>query len=151
MTNNNMDMMAERVESVKAATLGGLSIFALFVTTTLINNLLLAQYFGLPNPLLLDIHDYRFFISGGIASFCGFLFGVTYRYIIRTDNNLQLKAGGVMAFSLIRGLTQIEMGIYTNNLFPFLVLAGESILYFGVTAFVLDRAIQRSWVKPFNG
>jgi hypothetical protein len=149
--NNNMDMMAERVESVKAATLGGLSIFTLFVATTLINNFLLAQYFGLLSPLRVDIHDYRSLISGGIASFCGFLFGVTYRYIIRTDNNPQLKAGGVMAFGLIRGLTQIEMGVDTDNLFPFIVLAGESILYFGAAALVLDLAIQRSWVKPFNG
>jgi hypothetical protein len=151
MTNNNMDMMPERVESVKAATLGGLSIFALFVITTLINNLLLVQYFALLNPLRVDIHDYRSLISAGIASLCGFLFGVTYRYIIRTDNNPQLKAGGVMAFGLIRGLTQIEIGSYTDNLFPFVVLAGESILYFGVAALVLNIAIQRSWVKPFKG
>lgn len=147
----NMDMMPERVESVKAATLGGLSIFALFVITTLINNLLLVQYFALLNPLRVDIHDYHSLISAAIASFCGFLFGVTYRYIIRTDNNPQLKAGGVMAFGLIRGLTQIEIGTYTDNLFPFVVLASESILYFGVAALVLDIAIQRSWVKPFNG
>jgi hypothetical protein len=147
-----MDIMTERVESVKAAVLGGLSIFALFVTTTLINNLLLTQYFSLLNPLLVDIHDYRFLINAVIASFCGFLFGVTYRYIIRTDKNPQLKAGGVMAFGLIRGLSQIEMGLaYTNNLFPLVVLAGESILYFGVAALVLDIAIQHSWVKPFKG
>lgn len=144
--------MAERIESVKAATLGGLSIFALFVTTTLINNLLLGQYLEQLFPLQVEIYDYRFLISAAIASFCGFLFGVTYRYIIRTDKNPQLKAGGVMAFGLIRGLTQIEMGFtYTNNLFPFIVLTGESILYFGVAAFVLDIALQRSWVKPFNG
>jgi hypothetical protein len=145
--------LAERIESVKAATLSGLSIFALFVTTTLINNLLLGQYFALLNPLQeVDIHDYRFLISAAIASFCGFLFGVTYRYIIRTDKNPQLKAGGVMAFGLIRGLTQIEMGFtVTNNVFPFIVLTGESILYFGVAALVLDIALQRGWVKPFNG
>jgi hypothetical protein len=105
-----MDMMAERIESVKAATLGGLSIITLFVTTTAMSNLLLPQYFGLLNPLQVKIHDYHFLISVAIAFFCGFLFGVTYRYIIRTDKNPQLKAGGVMAFGLIRGLTQIEMG-----------------------------------------
>ena len=145
-------MMAERIESVKAATLGGLSILTLFVTTTVMSNLLLPQYFALLNPLQVDIHNYRFLISAAIASFCGFLFGVTYRYIIRTDKNPQLKAGGVMAFGLIRGLTQIEMGFtYTNNLFPFIVLTGESILYFGVAALALDIALKRGWVKPFNG
>jgi hypothetical protein len=147
MTNNNI----ERIESVKAATVGGLSILAWFVATTFFNNLLLAQHFPLFNTLVIDIHDYHYLINAGIAFFCGFLFGVTYRYIIRSDNNPQLKVGGVMAFGLIRGLTQIEMGLNANNLLPFAVLAGESILYFGMAALVLNMAIQRNWVKPFNG
>jgi len=31
-------------------------------------------------------------------------------YLIRSDKNPQLKAGGVLAFGLVRGLTQIELG-----------------------------------------
>ncbi len=156
MTKDNME---ERVESVKAAVLGGLSTAVVqaltstilveshfvnaFFATTPINNLLLAQYFS--------ILDYRSLISLGIAGFSGFLFGVTYRYIIRTDNNLQLKAGGVMAFGLIRGLSQLEMGFsLTNDILPFVLLAAESILHFGLAAIVLDIAIQRGWVKPFK-
>lgn len=49
-------------------------------------------------------------MSGAIAFFSGLLFGVTYRYLIRSDKNPQLKAGGVLAFGLVRGLTQIELG-----------------------------------------
>lgn len=142
--------MAERIESVKAATIGGLSIAYAFFATTLINNFV-KQYFSILDALRVDIQDYRWWISATIASFSGFLFGVTYRYIIRTDNNLQLKVGGVMAFGLIRGLSQLEMGFsLTNDILPFVVLAAESILHFGLAAIVLDIAIQRGWVKPFK-
>ncbi len=144
-------MMAERIESVKAAIIGGLSIAIAFFATTLINNFANKQYFSILDALRVDIQDYRWWISAGIASFSGFLFGVTYRYIIRTDKNLQLKAGGVMAFGFIRGLSQLEMGFsLTDDIFPFVVLAAESILHFGLAAIVLDIAIQSGWVKPFK-
>ena len=59
------------------------------------------------------------------------LFGVTYRYIIRSDKNPQLKAGGILAFGLVRGLTQIELGLNSDStIWPFLVLAAESLLWF---------------------
>ena len=102
-------MMVERIESVKAATIGALSIAIAFFATTLINNFV-KQYFSILDAKHVDIQDYRWWISATIASFSGFLFGVTYRYIIRTDNNLQLKVGGVMAFGLIRCLCQLLMG-----------------------------------------
>ncbi len=142
--------MVERIESVKAATIGALSIAIAFFATTLINNFV-KQYFSILDAKHVDIQDYRWWISATIASFSGFLFGVTYRYIIRTDNNLQLKVGGVMAFGLIRGLSQLEMGFsLTNDFLPFVALAAESILHFGLAAIVLDIAIQRGWVKPFK-
>ncbi len=86
-----------------------------------------------------------------ISSASGLLFGVTYRYIIRSDQNAQLKAGGVLAFALVRGLTQIELGWNSNStIWPFLVLAGESLLWFAFAAITLDIAIQLRWVKPFS-
>ncbi|WP_414153323.1 hypothetical protein [Nostoc commune] len=72
-------------------------------------------------------------VSGAVASFTGLLFGVTYRYIIRSDKNPQLKAGGVLAFGLVRGLTQIELDWNSHStIWPFLVLAGESVLWFAL-------------------
>ncbi|MEH2209900.1 MAG: hypothetical protein V7K84_04630 [Nostoc sp.] len=90
-------------------------------------------------------------MSGAVATFTGFLFGVTYRYIIRSDRNPQLKAGGVLAFGLVRGLTQIELGWNSHStIWSFLVLAAESLLWFALAAIALDIAIQFRWVKPFS-
>ncbi|BDI15931.1 hypothetical protein ANSO36C_17330 [Nostoc cf. commune SO-36] len=56
-----------------------------------------------------------------------------------------------MAFGLVRGLTQIELGWNSHStIWPFLVLAGESLLWFVFAAIALDIAIQLRWVKPFS-
>jgi hypothetical protein len=46
-------------------------------------------------------------ISGAIIS--GFLFGVTYRYVVRNDDNPHLKDGTVAAFALVRGLVPLQL------------------------------------------
>ncbi|MEA5620349.1 hypothetical protein VB711_21235 [Cronbergia sp. UHCC 0137] len=144
-----MELMAERLESLKAGIIGGLSLILAFLITSLVNNLMLGQYF----PLLImdksNLVNLHFLLSGLIAGFSGFLFGVTYRYIIRVDTNPQLKSGGVFAFGLVRGLTQIEVGWGSGTILPFLVLAGESILWFALAAIVLDMTIKIGWLKPF--
>lgn len=146
-----MEMMAERLESLKAGIIGGLSVGFAFLITSFINALVLSQYFPLLateeiNPLAL-----HFWLSAGVAGFSGLLFGVTYRYIIRMDTNPQLKSGGVFAFGLVRGLTQIEVGWNVNNiLLPMLILAGESILWFAYSAIILDIAMLVGWLKPFS-
>ncbi|MDZ8056090.1 MAG: hypothetical protein RMX68_021830 [Aulosira sp. ZfuVER01] len=135
--------MAERLESLKAGIIGAISLFLAFTIATLVNTLLLAKYF--PTLVSLD-----FLLSGAIAFFSGLLFGVTYRYIIRLDNNPQLKTGGVFAFGLVRGLTQIEVGWnFHGTVLPYLVLAGESVLCFAIAAIALDTAMQIGWLKPF--
>lgn len=142
--------MSERLESLKAGIIGGISLCLSFIVTILVNTLVLATYFPTLvmrlEPLNLD-----FLLSVAITSFCGLLFGVTYRYIIRLDNNPQLKAGGVFAFGLVRGLTQIEVGWNsTATLLPYLVLALENVLWFAIAAITLDTAIQVGWLKPFS-
>ncbi|WP_414541525.1 hypothetical protein [Nostoc sp. CCY0012] len=144
-----MQLMAERIESLKAGITAGFSLCLAFVITSLANTLLLAKYFPLLASLHQDINWY-WWLSGGIAGFSGLLFGVTYRYIIRTDENSHLKSGGVLAFGLVRGLTQIEVGgSSVTTVLPNLVLAGESVLWFAMGAIALDTAIQIGWVKPF--
>jgi hypothetical protein len=141
--------MAERLESLKAGIIGGVWVCLAFIVSSLVNTLVLARYFpilGLENQPL----NVNFLLSLAIAFFSGLLFGVTYRYIIRLDNNPQLKAGGVFAFGLVRGLTQIEVGWNsTAILLPYVVLAFESVLWFAIAAFALDSAMQLSWLKPF--
>ncbi|MEH1849637.1 MAG: hypothetical protein V7L25_32860 [Nostoc sp.] len=142
--------MAERIESLKAGIIGGLSVCFAFAIASLLNTLVLAKYFQTLACLQSDV-NWHLWVSGAVASFTGFLFGVTYRYIIRSDQNPQLKAGGVLAFSLVRGLTQIELGWNSHStIWPFLVLAFESVLWFGIAAIALNIAIQLRWVKPFS-
>ncbi|QMS87611.1 hypothetical protein HUN01_08475 [Nostoc edaphicum CCNP1411] len=142
--------MAERLESLKAGIIGGLSVCFAFAIASLLNTLVLAKYFPALASLQSNVNWY-WWVSGAIATFAGLLFGVTYRYIIRSDKNPQLKAGGVLAFGLVRGLTQIELGWNSHStIWPFVVLAFESVLWFGIAAIALDVAIQLRWVKPFS-
>ena len=146
-----MELMAERLESLKAGVIGSISLGLAFLSTSLINILWLDKYFPLVGYDQIDIVNLQVLLSGVIAGFSGFLFGVTYRYIIRVDTNPHLKTGGIWAFGLVRGLTQIEVGWNINNpVLPFLILAAESVLWFALAAFVLDTAILQKWLKPFS-
>ncbi|MBW4559790.1 MAG: hypothetical protein KME32_01320 [Mojavia pulchra JT2-VF2] len=142
--------MVERLESLKAGIIGGFSLGLAFTLTSLVNNLVLVKYFSILENWKIEPLNLNFLLSAAIACFSGLLFGVTYRYIIRQDKNPQLKVGGVLAFGLVRGLTQIEVGWNaTTTALPYLVLAGESVLWFAIAAIAVDIAMQLGWVKPF--
>ncbi|YAG11923.1 DUF4345 domain-containing protein [Nostoc sp. DSM 114161] len=149
-TISNPQLMAERLESLKAGIVGGFSLFSGFAIASFLNTLVLAKYFQILVTLQTNV-NWHLWVSAAVATFTGFLFGVTYRYIIRSDKNPQLKAGGVLAFGLVRGLTQIELGWNLHStIWPFLVLAAESVLWFAIAAIALDIAMQLNWVKPFS-
>lgn len=146
-----MELMAERLESLKAGVIGSISLGLAFLVTTLFNIFWLEKYFPILNNTQIAAINIEMLLSGIIAGFSGFLFGVTYRYIIRIDTNPHLKTGGIWAFGLVRGLTQIETGwVLNNSIFPFLILAGESIFWFALAAIALDTAISKKWLKPFS-
>lgn len=150
--NSTLDpkLMVERIESLKAGIVGGLSMCFTFILTSLLNTFGLVKYFEILASLQSNV-NWHWSIGGAVATFTGLLFGVTYRYIIRSDKNPQLKAGGVLAFGLVRGLTQIELGWNSNStIWPFLVLAAESLLWFAFAAIALDIAIKLHWLKPFS-
>lgn len=148
---------AERVESLKAGSLAGL-LAALFFGGTLVGNPALLRWLM---PLLgksmnaLEIApvtppDFRLLASWTIAAFSGFLFGVTYRYILRKDQNPHLKSGAILAFGLVRGLAQIDSVLVDQqSLLPCAILGLESILLFMVARLGLDSALQQGWIKPF--
>ncbi|MBD2437917.1 hypothetical protein [Nostoc sp. FACHB-110] len=137
-------LMAERLESLKAGIIGCLSLLLAWLVTNILNNLFLSKYFNILTNMQLSL-NLHCLVSLAIAGFSGLLFGVTYRYIIRQDQNPQLKAGGVLAFGLVRGLAQIDVGWGWSAV----VLALESVLWFIMAAIVLDSAIRLGWVKPF--
>ncbi len=150
--------MRERIESLKAGIVGGISLCLACLIATAINYLFLGKYFpALSNSSILTLNpnlqtnSVLVGLTLGIATFSGFLFGVTYRYIIRQDNNPHLKSGGVMAFGLVRGLGEVEMGFNTSDsIVPFLILAGESVLWFAVAGTLVDITIKLHWIKPFS-
>ena len=85
-------------------------------------------------------------LPGSIAWVNGFLFGVTYRYIIRGDRNSHLNDGAVFAFGIVRGLALLEGNtlIWSGS-----ILLIESIICFALVRLSLDFALRYKLIKPF--
>ncbi|MDJ0510821.1 MAG: hypothetical protein QNJ64_16430 [Crocosphaera sp.] len=131
----------ERIESIKAGCLGAISFLLSYLIVIGFNRMVwdnfVLDWFGLS-------------LKTVIALSSGFLFAVTYRYIIRNDNNKHLKDGSVFAFGLVRGLVPLEMSLdFFDHLVQLSVLGIESILCFAIVRFSLDFALERHWIKPF--
>jgi hypothetical protein len=140
----------ERVESVKAGIVGALAAGFVFGAATLVNASLASRFEPL-TALLTEMDGWSWLVSGAIALLSGFLFGITYRYVIRQDPNPHLRSGAVLAFGLVRGLAQIDTGWTAQKaLLPFAVLGLESLLLFVAARLLLDWAFYQSWLKPFG-
>ncbi len=145
--------MTEKIESLKAGICGGLALFLAFGVLTWVNHLLLTPYFSVLARLNIVQIDFTLLISGAIAAISGFLFGITYRYVIHQDDqNTHLQSGVVLAFGLVRGLAQVDMGLnnYWPDLWPLVVLGLESIFLFAIARVQLDLALKAKWIKPFQ-
>ena len=130
--------LKERIESLKAGGIAGTAFGITYGLSVLVN-----RTFGLNTEETL--------IKLAIALLSGFLFGVTYRYIIRTDSNSHLKEGAILAFGLVRGggLAEMTDPLLDNGVFLAIVLL-EGIIGFAIARFCLDIAIYRQWLKPFT-
>ena len=130
--------LKERIESLKAGGIAGTAFGITYGLSVLAN-----QTFGLNTEETL--------IKLAIALLSGFLFGVTYRYIIRTDSNSHLKEGAILAFGLVRGggLAEMTDPLLDNGVFLAIVLL-EGIIGFAIARFCLDIALARQWLKPFS-
>jgi hypothetical protein len=139
--NRNSSLSAiERLESLKAALTAALGTGLTFAILTVIHLLWSAP---LQFPLLA--------IKGTIACFSGFLFGVTYRYIIRSDRNLQLSTGAVFAFGLIRGLAMVQDQVLSPTQWvDIMITITENIILFTTPAILLNIAFQQDWIKRFG-
>ena len=143
---------AERLESLKAGTLAALSLLLAFGMAEAANSLILTKSLE-----TLPAMDFNLLVRGAIALISGFLFGATYRYAIRRDRNPHLKAGVVLAFGLVRGFGQLDVGLSDDagillapNFWLFAAMDAESILMFAIASLTLDFAILNNWIKPFN-
>jgi hypothetical protein len=132
----------ERIESVKAGSLSGITAGIAYGTIDSLDRWLLGGY----SPTLIGLG-----LEVAIAISTGFLFGVTYRYIIRTDRNSHLNSGAVLAFGLVRGLARVDVG----GLEPIQILANgvvvlESVLLFVIARAAIDYALSVRWIAPFK-
>ncbi len=142
----------DRLESFKAGILGAFAAAVMFSILLLINSSILASRFEVLRALRIDNSSLLELISLAIAAISGFLFGVTYRYIVRSDRNPHLNSGAVAAFGLVRSLAQVDTGLHlqSHNLWWFVAIAMESILLFAIARFVLDIAISWGWIEAFQ-
>lgn len=137
--------MTERIESVKAGILAS-AVFGMTEGVMVLLNHSLESRWKVEFPFwqinsLVDLS-----LTLAIALVSGFLFGVTYRYIIRSDRNSHLQDGAVLAFGLVRGFALIEGTSFT---LLWLLLVVESILNFAIARLSLDYALQVKLIKPY--
>jgi len=135
-----IDETAEKMESAKAAAVGGVGGGALAAP------LLVSQGGGL--------------LSVAFAALSCAVFGVTYRYAVRRDvENSELKGGVVGAFGLARGVSAADVYLRAASLNGDLdvasyaqaaLLAGQGVLTFAFAALALEQAFERGIVKPFG-
>lgn len=137
-----MQDSVERLESIKAGTLAALPVGLLEIGLTWGNHILIPGVWTAADGL-------SSLVAGATAWLSGFLFGVTYRYIIRTDRNSHLKSGAVAAFALVRSLAQAEM-LWQRDLKVVFLWGAESFLMFALAQFLLDGAIAQGWIKAFG-
>ncbi len=149
--------VADRIESFKAGFLGAIaSVFAFFAIALLhhfLQNFLPVQLissFELSSPFIL-------LIKLGMIGFSGFLFAVTYRYIVRRDRNSHLKSGAILAFACIRSFGVIDRDLPTLTLLPLVQLALvsailllENVAWLAIVQSLLETAIQHKWIAAFG-
>lgn len=149
-----MDRPADRIESIKT---GGVSVVLAGVVGALLirlnielsTNAALAPLSTPEELTQLGLTEY------GIGSigllFSAALFGITYRYVVRSNNNPHLGPGAVGAFGLVRGCAQLETGWHLQSHLPsLLIAAGESCLVFAAVAAGLDWCMNQGWIEPLR-
>ena len=142
-------LVAERIESVKAGLITAIAFTIADLIAILLNNLIFVRW-GMQFRLLHLTSQLDSLITIAIALVSGFLFGVTYRYIIRNDRNSHLKDGAVMAFGLVRGLALLEAtAIKSGQFWSLTILITESIWVFAIARYCLDFALRKKIIKPF--
>jgi len=144
------NLQAERIESLKAGILAAFCLLVADAMATLFHQVVLAKQLDLLASLALTT-SFSLLASLAIAGISGFVFGITYRYAIRSDDNSHLGDGAVLAFGLVRGLAQLEAALnYPALLWSSAVLALESLVLFAIARYILDWAIANRWVKPLK-
>ena len=140
-------LVTERIESVKAGIIGAGTFAIAELVISLLKEIVVntfPQYNLTPT-----IFSWELLLQLSFGAVSGFLFGVTYRYIIRDDRNSHLNDGAVLAFGLVRGLALIEHNLIWSELMFLVYSIAQSIICFAVSRSILDLAIAHKVVKLF--
>lgn len=150
--------LADRIESFKAGFLGAIASVFAFFAIALLHHLLpkvlpklhLVNSFEIDKPLVL-------LVKLGMIGFSGFLFAVTYRYIVRGDRNSHLKSGAILAFACIRSFGTIDHDLLTfihlsliQGALAIAILLLENITWLAIVQNILETAIQHQWITAFG-
>ncbi|TVQ05873.1 MAG: hypothetical protein EA368_18405 [Leptolyngbya sp. DLM2.Bin27] len=139
----------DRVQSLKTAVLSGTAAGMVAAVLLLAHRVPALGWKAALTSISLGLSGSTFWISAVIAGLSGGLFGITYRYAVRQDDNSQLKTGVVLAFSLVRGLALVNVAAAVSlRGWPFAVAIAESLLIFATAATSLELARQQNWIKP---
>ncbi|MBE9155544.1 hypothetical protein IQ265_01640 [Nodosilinea sp. LEGE 06152] len=139
----------DRIESLKAAVLAGIAAGIVAAGLLLAHRVPSLGWGAALASVASGLSGSTFWISAAIAGLSGGLFGITYRYAVRQDENSQLKTGVVLAFSLVRGLALVNVAAAVSlRGWPFAVAIAESLLIFATAAVSLELAQQQKWIKP---
>lgn len=142
MTMSEMSVAEARLESIKAGLISA-------GIVGLVASLAMLSAVSARLPLLLPHSVLGWLVNLAVAVTSGFFFGVTYRYIVRQDDNLHLGGGAVGAFAFVRSLAQIE-ATWDDSfaLLTWILITGESFLWFVAARYTLDWAIAKALIKP---
>ncbi|PSN14466.1 hypothetical protein C7293_11625 [filamentous cyanobacterium CCT1] len=139
----------DRIESLKGAVLAGAAAGIVAALLLLAHRVPSLGWRATLASVASGLSGSTFWVSAAIAGLSGGLFGITYRYAVRQDENSQLKAGVVLAFSLVRGLALVNVAAAVSlRGWPFTVAIAESLLIFAAAAVVLEMAQRQGWVRP---
>ncbi|MEO0768007.1 MAG: hypothetical protein AAFY72_01020 [Cyanobacteria bacterium J06649_4] len=142
MITSEISIAQARLESIKSGLVSAI-VVGLVAGTILLSSIFIPWPLPIPSSLL------GWLVNLAVAITSGFFFGVTYRYIVRQDDNLHLGGGAVGAFAFVRSLTHIEATWDDTFAFlPWLLITGESFLWFVSARYTLDWVIGQGWIKP---
>ena len=147
------DQFADRIDSVKAAAIAAVG-----------GSFIYLPFAGIKGAL--NSFDAQWEFNTDMLALSLALFGITYRYAIRKDENPNLKQGVVGAFAITRTVSNIHVPTDQCSSLPLdcgppfhyfnwdMITQGgdgfiESLIAFGAAAFVLERSFSRGWLSKF--
>ena len=142
----------ERIESIKTGLLGAVVCVITALLFSLLEAMLLPGLHG-DSSSVSPISPLPWQSLGwAIAGLTGFLFAVTYRYVIREDPSSHLRSGAVLAFGLVRGLAQVDAAwLLQGDWLLLIVMLGESLALMAIARITLDLGLAQGWLQPFKG